>query len=114
MGVVWPGLGHAAHAVVAVTQQLDPQTVMFIGEFVKSGHGCIHNYCLIIVSCGARWIRWMMIISNFTREYLAKSSLRRRINSSAVQVADNWVNPQISAKRILKKYGQMYFVKKAV
>ena len=44
----------------------------------------------------------MVIISNFTREYLAKSSLRRRINSSAVQVADNWVNPQISAKRILK------------
>ena len=34
VGVVWTGLGHAADAVVAVTQQLDPQTVMFIGEFV--------------------------------------------------------------------------------
>ena len=50
----------------------------------------------------------MVIISNFTREYLAKSSLRRRINSSAVQVADNWVNPQISAKRILKICKDIY------
>ena len=35
--VVWPGLRDPADAVVAVPQQLDPQTVMLVGEFVKPG-----------------------------------------------------------------------------
>ena len=35
--VVGPGLRHPADAVVAVAQQLYPQTVMLVGEFVKPG-----------------------------------------------------------------------------
>ena len=37
VGMVGPGLWDPAHAVVAVTQQLDTQTVMLIGKFVKPG-----------------------------------------------------------------------------
>lgn len=32
VGVVLPGLGQAGHAVVAVTQDLDPQTVVLLQE----------------------------------------------------------------------------------
>ena len=35
--------------------------------------------------------------------YLANSSFRRRMSSSAVHCADNEVNPQISANKMLKQ-----------
>ena len=37
VGVVRPGLRDPAYAVVAVAQQLDTQTVVLIGKFVKPG-----------------------------------------------------------------------------
>ena len=37
VGMVGSGLGDPADAVVAVTQQLDPETVVLIGKFVKPG-----------------------------------------------------------------------------
>lgn len=43
LGVVWAGLGEAAHAVVTVPQDLDPQAVVVSGQAVKSGKQLIQE-----------------------------------------------------------------------
>ena len=84
--VVGPGVRDAADAVVAVAQQLDTETVVLVSELVKPD-----NTSRMREGKGERGL-----------SYLANSSLRRRISSSAVHWAESWVKPQMSAKRILK------------
>ena len=72
MGVVGAGLRDAAHAVVAVAQQLDTEAVVLVSELVKPDN-----------TSRMREGREKEL------SYLANSSLRRRISSSAVHWAES-------------------------
>ena len=37
VGVIWPGVRNPTDAVIAVAQQLDPQTVVLVSQLVKPG-----------------------------------------------------------------------------
>ena len=91
MCMVRSRLRHSTDAIIAVAKKLDPQTMVLIRQFVEPLLITINPTFLPTV---------LLLILHMTN--LAKSSLSRRINSSAVHCADNWVNPQMSAKRMLK------------
>ena len=43
LSMVWPGFWKPGHTIVAVSQQLDPQTVVFRGQSVKPGEQLVQQ-----------------------------------------------------------------------
>ena len=73
MSVVRPSVRDSTHTVVTIPQQLDTETVVLVSELVKPD-----NTSRMREGRGERGLG-----------YLANSSLRRRISSSAVHWAES-------------------------